>query len=815
MAVDVTNNSKPIQTVSWEKKISNKKEWFKKSADYYISMSRTKYKGKDGDYNRRDLKVLYDVYNNQFPLGWFSHVTDPLSAKNPNHKAFPAKVRPVTILRTNLDLLMAEYPRRPFIYQVNNMGDDGYNRYTDGLKQKINQNLQQYFQLALQQQMMEQGYLDASGKPVSEEAQAYVQQQMENIPYPADIKKTFDTSYRDKIAIKAQKWLDRALVEHHIKQCFQRQIKDWMITGESYSYKAVEYGNLVYKRRSPLYIDYDRSDDIQFIEDGEWVTYLDYQTISDIVDEQYEYLDKDSIDKMESGSMYATPESFAVHLQGSSLSMDREAFNKVPVWHVVWKGKKKVGVVYRIDPETGEPQELEVDENYIPDKSIGETVEWMWVNEAYEATRIGQNLYTRMRPVPLQRNAMNNYSKCKLPYNGRRFSDTHSINISPLEIGLPFQIMYMIINRSLELTIAKSKGKIFIIDQAAIPRQEGWDDEKFFYYSEALGYALMNRNQIGVDKSFNQYQVVDMSLYDNIKQLIDLQIHYKQEWDDILGINRQRKGQTYASDLQGVNERAVFQSTIITDMIFNLFEEYTERELQGFLDLSKFTNLDGIRKIWWDTVLGMQLLEVDPDDYCMAELGVFIDSSSEAIARKNKIEANVQAMLQNGAKPSTIVEVLQTVNIADLKEKLREIEDIQAQIDNQMATSEDERLAAVDQRREEFMEYEMMLKEAYMNAEYDRKEGIEDIKGVYNTFTFQDGDSNDNGVPDAIEIQKMRMEKDKLSAKIKSDERNTIAKMVTEHKKLKLKDKELNLKAKDMKEKNAISKIKARVPKKK
>lgn len=808
----ITNSGKPIQVLPWSEKIKNDREWFNKNADYYISIS--SFNGGQPGNQKRDIKMLYEVYNNQFPLKWFSHVTDPLSAKNPAHKAFPAKVRPVTILRTNLDLLMAEYPRRPFIYQVNNMGDDGYSRYMEGLKEKINGNLQQYFQLSLQQQLAQQGLTDETGRPISEEAQMEIQKQMDNIEYPEDIQATFSTSYRDKIAIQAQKWLNRAIVEHSIKPKFLKQMKDWLIAGEVYSYKAVEHGNLVYKRVSPLYFDHDKSPNIDFVEDGEWCVHLDHLTLSDVVDEFYQdFKDKEKdIKELDKSGFTATPQAFQSHLQ--SMYADSSSWNKIPVYHVQWKGKRKKGILFTPDPETGEMQEIEVDEDYKPDTSIGETVEWMWVNEVYETWKVS-NLYLKQRPVPIQRNALNNFSTCKLSYNGRKFSDTHSQNISVLEIGLPFQIMYIIVTRSLELTIAKSKGKIMLIDHAAIPNGDGWDEEKFFYYAEALGYGLLNRNQLGVDKSWNQYAVLDMTLFESISQLIELQNYFKQQWDDIIGINRQRKGQTYASDLQGVNERAVFQSTVITDMIFNLFEEFTEKELQGMLDLSKFTNIDGLRKVWYETELGAQLLEINPDDYANADLGVYLDSSSEAIARKNKIEGTVQAMIQNNVRPSTVVEILKSTNIAELTEKLKKIEEIQAQVEQQNAKSEQEANLALEETRKSFMEYEMMLKETLMNAEYDRKEDIEMIRGEFNTYTFKDGDSNANGIPDVMEVEKHKLEREKLYTKTDQQNRDRIAKMVGENKKLKLQQDALALKEKDMKMKNAINKQKIKTTKSK
>ena len=137
-----SNTGKPLQLLSYEEK---NEDWYKDNGKYYLKNSKfhggrhTSMGHSDSD---RDLDVLYQVYNNKFPEKWFAHITDPLSAKNPQHKKFPAKVRPVTILRTNIDLLQAEYPRRPFVYQVNNLSDDAYSKYQESLKEHIQDRLE-------------------------------------------------------------------------------------------------------------------------------------------------------------------------------------------------------------------------------------------------------------------------------------------------------------------------------------------------------------------------------------------------------------------------------------------------------------------------------------------------------------------------------------------------------------------------------------------------------------------------------------------------------------------------------------------------
>lgn len=747
----------PLQAISWSKKIANNKEWFKQNIDYGISQhgygqSPTQVNG------GQDLDMLYGVYNSKFPESWFKIHTDPLNAKDPKHKQFPAKIRPITILRTNIDLLLAEYPRRPLIFQVNNLGDDAYSSFMEEINKKIETSVTEYFKLALQKEMMASGLMTSDGQPASEEAMAEIQKAMDEFQNPEQIKEELSGSYRDKVAIQAQRWLTRAIREHNIRGKLLEQFKDWLITGRCRSYKGILHGNLVYERISPKNI---RSDEAQFIEDAEQTTVVRYLSTAEIVDRFYEELKESEVKDLELKPMYASPQAFHNYLHSF---YDNNQRGKVPVYHRQWTGRKRMGLLTRLNPETQVPETIEVDEDYVVSPELGETIEWLWVNEKYEGWRVGKDLYLGMGPVMYQRSQMNNFSYTKGSYNGRNYSDTHAENVSPMELGIPTQIMYLIANRTLELTIAKSKGKIALIDKAAIPRKDGWNDEKFFYYSEALGYALMDFNQLGVNKNFNQYQVLDMTLFDSIKQLIELLEVLKQQWDDILGINRQRKGQTYSSDGQGVNERAVFQSTVITDMIYNLFEEYVEKEFQGLIDLSKFTNMDGVRKLWWSTDVGNEVLEINPESYCNADLGVMVESSSEAMNIKNKLEATALTMLQNEASPSTILEIYQTQNIAELKRKLKDVERIASDVARQGQDNESKMAEEADARQKEFMEYEKLLDKDLMEAEYDRKEDIEDIRGMYSTFTFQDGDSNDNGTPDAMEVERMRFDKEKFMA---------------------------------------------------
>ncbi len=749
---------KPLQRISWTAKVKDTYDWWKQNMDYYIGQGN--FTG-DLAHKSKDYDILYQVYNNKFPLKWFEHITNPLNAQNASHTKYPAKIRPTGMLRTNLDLLLGEYPKRPFVYQVVNMGEDGYNRYLEGLNSAIQNNLMEHFLMVAQQSMQAAG-------------QSFQQiPQDEELELPEAVRERFTSKYKDNLAIRGQRWMKRAVREYHIRQELLKMFKDWLIIGEAYSYKSIEQGNFVYRRIARRDLRFGTTS-TGYVEDADWVVHREMLNVSEVVDKFYDVLSTEEWNSIEQRAYWSSPESMYTHLS-SVAGRYSENLGKIPVYHVQWKGRRPIKYVEYTDPLTGQVQEDVLDEDVPVDESM-RVIKTEWPNEVYEGWRIGDDIFARMRPVPVQRNAMNNFSTCKLSYNGKSYSDTHAENISVLEMGMPNAILYMITNFTLEKTIAKNKGKIALIDQNAIPQKDGWNEEKFFYYADALGYMLVNRNQMGVDKSFNQYTTLDMGLFDQIQQLILLRDSFKKDWDDLLGVNPQRKAQIGSSDGLGTTQQAIFQSSVITDMIFTLFEELTERDLQGILDFSRFINIDGVRGIYNADDFDLELLSIDPNTYASAELGLFVKHSAEEQQTLQLYKQQVQAMIQNGVKQSTILEIQNANNVAELMGKLKRLEEIEMEQAQANAENEHERAMEIEMVQERFKRLESLLKREEINEEWDRRDQNEMIKGEYTLFGFGgDGDNNDNGIPDAAEISKRIISQQQLlSSERQTQQKNAI-----------------------------------------
>ena len=768
--------SKPLLTVSEAKKKAKDYDHTKDVIDFYIESTyfQDQYTSNQGNY--RDLYILYDAYNNIIPEEYFHYVVNPLNSSRKENTAFPARIRPYSIIRPNVDLLLGEFDKRPKNYTVVVSDSEAMNALEEELYQAILQNIQTLFVNELNNMGMETG------------------QPTEEVEPPQKVKDKFVSNYKDERAIWAQVSLEQLDNELLVDEKLARMFKDYVIAGEAYSYKGIQHEMPIYERVSPLDIDYDKSPDNEYIEDAGWVVRRKYMLPSDIITMFYDELKKKDVDHIEDqDATLPFTSTYFNTLFGNSYRREEDLRRtKVALYHVTWKYYKKIGFLTYTD-KLGEVQEIEVPEDYVVDSSRGEKVEWVWVTTWWEGYRIdtpniasnpgegGQHeaIYVGIQEIPYQRNVYNHFSSCKGPYNGIRFSDTHTRNTSIVELGMPYQILYIIMHYRLEMTIAKSKGKIALMDINAIPKHEDWDEEKFFYWSEANGFALIDRNQRGVDKSWNQYQVLDMGLYEHINNLIQVMDFIKREWDDLIGFTRQRKGQVAASETASGIDAARYQSSVISERMFTKFDEFMRKERQGLLDISKFLNLDGKRFVHYNNEMKASMVEIDGPAYKETEFDVHVTSSADELENLNIMKEQAAAFASQGAKPSIVAEVIQAKNISKLKSVLKamEAEEMEKamQAQQSQAEMEQQKMQIEQQYKQIEFEFDQLLQE----AKYDREERIEHIKGQYRM-------AENDFVPEAqVDINPLDIEKslqDRENARVK--ERIEQAKVDVQRKKV-------------------------------
>lgn len=711
------------------------KEWAKECIRAFINRSSF------STSTKHTIQTYYEAYNGNLREADYNYVTNPYNSEAWAKKNFPARLRNYNILKPIVDLLLGEKAKRPLSYQVVVRNSDIESRFDQYRAEQFREYLEQLFV----------NEANEKGIPTGQESV--------EMPAPEDYMEEVFSSYRDSRAIMGQEVLNYLFDWLGMEDQIQKLFFDWLVAGECYSYKDVSMNDVAYDVVSPLDIDFEKGPDVEYIEDADWVVRRQIMSVNQVVDRFYDVLSPKDIDQLEQPTGKYRSGYGGVQSMFINKPEDDESDRMVEVMHVCWKSFSRVGILKYRD-ELGQEQEMVVDESYKKDDT--DDITYYWVNEVWEGYQIDQDIFVSFQPHPVQRNEMNNISVCKLPYNGRVYSNRHSDNVSVISMGLPYQVLYNVFHYRLELSIAKNKDKIMLMEMNTIPKRHGWDEEKFMYYADAMGFAFIDstaEGKTGERVTFNQYQVLDMSLGQYIAAQFQLLQAIKAEWEENIGVSRQRKGQVKTSDGVGVTERAVFQSSVISEEIFRRFESFLEREYAGLIDTSKIAWREGKKMTYVTSDLRTALVSIDPQEYQEAEYGVFVKNNSREQDKLQQIKQLTLAFAQNGQQPSTIAEILDSNNFSKIKKLLGEVDEKQKEM--MQAQQEAQQQAAQAQAQGQM---QMKQQEQAFQADQNERERMlkMELKKM-DVAAKVTSDADGNGRRDDIDRARLDVEREKVN----------------------------------------------------
>jgi len=681
----------PRQKLSITKK---NKKWGEECVEAFIDLSSS---GASHNKQKDDMKILYDYYNGVIDEADYKYVLKPYGKSRKN---FPSEMRNYPIIKPIIDLLLGEKSKRPLNYTVTVQNSDAITMKEQQKSEAIAQNLRQKFLQEVQ----------AMGVDIGAN--------MDEIPTPKHIADMFELNYIDNRAVLGQQAMNYIMQEQEVYDKIQKAWFHYLVTGECYTHRGVRNNEPYYEVLNPLDVDYDLDPDLEFVEDGDWALVRKYVHASTVIDAYYESLSEQEILELEEPRHSETDVSF---LYASSSGKDENAYRNrlIEVVNVYWKSRKRIGFLTYLDPETGEFEEIEVADGFrMPAeiKDLGGKLEFKWVNEVWEGTRIDGRIYVNINPILNQRLSLENPSKCKLPINGRRYSDINSRNISLVKLGIPYQLNYNIYKYRLELAIARSKDIIAQFDINMIPKK--WDMDKFMYYVEGTGIAWVDYNKEGIQLNPQHQSVMDMSIK-TISQYITLLDSILVEWEKISGVSRQRQGEIGAYEGKASSQQAILQSSHITEDLFRKFERMEQRDFQALLDYSKEAWLAGKRGMFVLPDGTTDFLDIDSFDYMESNFGLFVSDAGKDQEKLQNIKGLTQAMMQNGAKPGDIAEMLDSDSFTQIKKNLKLADKANAEL-------EQAQQEAQQQMQQQQLEAQQVQLEADMiEREKDRQKDIE------------------------------------------------------------------------------------------
>jgi len=668
-------NKIPRQKLSISKK---NKLWREQCVEAFIDLSNN---GRSSGSSRRDdMQILYDYYNGVIDEADYRYVLQPYGKSRKN---FPSQMRNYPIIKPIIDLLLGEKSKRPLNFTVTVQNSDSISVKEEAKKELIYKNLQQQFVNEMNARGMNTGL------------------ETEEVDLPGHIAEQFEVSYVDNRAIKGQNAINYIMQQQEVYDKLQKAWFHFLVTGEAYTHRGVRNSEPFFEILNPLDVDYDLDPDLEFVEDGDWATVRKFVHASSVIDAYYEYLDEEQILSLEEPSH---SESDSYYLYASSHHRDPNSYRNrlIEVVQVYWKSRKRIGFLTFNNPETGGIEEQVVEDGFrmpIELKERGAKVKWNWVNEVWEGLRLDGRMYLKIHPCVNQRNSLDNNSTCKLPINGRKYSDINSSNISLVKLGIPYQLNYNIYKYRLELAISKSKDMIAQFDINMIPKK--WDMDKFMYYVEGTGIAWVDYNKEGIQLNPQHQTVMDLSIK-TIEQYIALLESIMQEWEKLSGVNRQRQGSIGNYEGKATSQQAIVQSSHITEDIFRKFNRLEQRELQALLDYSKEAWLTGKKAMYVMPDGTTDFLDLDSLNHMESEYGVFVSDSGKDQEKLQNIKALSQSMVQNGVPASTIAEMFDAENFSQIKLKIKSAEKAMEELQQQQQEAQQQQQqAALEQQAKE------------------------------------------------------------------------------------------------------------------
>jgi hypothetical protein len=141
---------------------------------------------------------------------------------------------------------------------------------------------------------------------------------------------------------------------------------------------------------------------------------------------------------------------------------------------------------------------------------------------------------------------------------------------------------------NLQATLARAGAKGFVYDVAQTPR--GWDVHTVIKYLKTVGIAFIDSKKDGLASQFNQFGPVDMSLQASVSKYIEISAMIDREMDAVSGINEARQGLVQgSSQAVGVTQSALAQSSLSTELIFELFGQFLNEILDQTVGLIRTT----------------------------------------------------------------------------------------------------------------------------------------------------------------------------------------------------------------------------------
>ncbi len=511
--------------------------------------------------------------------------------------------------------------------------------------------------------------------------------------------------------------------------------------------------------------------------------------------------------------------------------------NLMRVSTIYWKTQRKVGHLTKIEFDGEVTQEI-IDESFkitekpVYDTSIfknkskdtllqGEHVEWIWINETWGGVKVGPNVpamwrttmndnvnpiylgINREKPgrLPFQFKGENSLYGCKLPVEGRVFSDRNTRSTSLVDLMKAYQVGYNMVNNQIADILIDELGTVIMFDQNALPRHSMGEDWGKNNYAKAF-VAMKDFQMLPLDTSitntenatnFNHYQTLNMEQTSRLMSRIQLANYFKQQCFDSIGINPQRLGGAVSAETATGVVNAMQQSYAQTEIYFVQHSDHLmPRVHQMRTDLAQYYNSTkpSVRLSYISTEAQKVNFTMNGTDLLLRDFNVFATTKTNHRAILEQLKQMALTNNTTGASIYELGNIVKADSISEITDILKDSEvrqeQTRAQEMQQQRQMQEQQLQAKAQ--EEQMKLQAEMQENDKNRQNDitiaeiRSAGFgatsdinqnqvsdyqDAMKDIRDTTRFQEQTNlkrDELAMKNTMESERLKVEREKIAA---------------------------------------------------
>ena len=777
----------PEQFVSLSDK--EKESWIKSTMDYFANIAFAQYK------QNITFRKNYRLLNGEFNFSDYTNIPEMqelisyLNDVPDQEPEVPQHLKHYPIVNPPINQLKGELINRPHKYKVKAVDDEAVNETIDFRTELI----KEHFLKKLEAQL--------EGQPVDPEQEAQMQQEIQN--------KILD--YTSVAEEWGNKTLNALKYHFNFREKSQQAFLDFLVTGKEFHHFYPDNSRLgfTYKTENPSNVWYLANRNAQYTSDCWALGLIEVLSMSEIVErynltgEEVEHLKNRSLQNLRNNEYsplapalpdpndplwQLTFENVGDFANGG-IDHNVFSFNSQHSYTVVtsyWQSKKRIFKRTYLDEE-GFQQEMFVSEDYKMDKTLGDiTLEELWINEWWRGIKIGADIYVNVEPLEFTQSA---------PIVGIINTTRNTQGKSLLDLLKPYQVLYNICMNQLWELLEKEIGVVFLGDLKVVPKKDSQDPiETMLWNAKNRGTLLIDTSieNTGGAVQFNQFSRLDLTRSQEIQARIQLAQQLRLEAYELVGITRQRLGNSQASDTATAANNALIQSFAQTETWFAWHDNILQKVYQTILDMAQYIELQKPTSTlnYLNSELETVFLQVSKNEL-LHELFVFVSSYAEDKVTLEQLKQLAQPAMQNGAELSEMVDLFTANSERSLRKTLSDVQKRKEAIRQQDQALKQQQLEQQQAQFEQKMQMDAAQKAEDarrddMNKQLDRENRLQvvQLQGIANEGSYS---------PD-VDTTGLLIEQTKIAQDIS---KQTFEK-VTKNKELNLKEKELALKEKDI-----------------